>query len=74
MKSRAELVNVRLRAGLRLVVRHVRDGRCASGDKGFVDGHDLVDSQRPEPLAHVGRFKADATGTQDETPNSFSRI
>eukprot|EP00965_Chrysotila_dentata_P113205 3740561-Pleurochrysis_carterae.AAC.2 len=31
---------------------YVRDGRGASGDKGVVDGHDLVDSPRPEPLAH----------------------
>ena len=39
-----------------------------------MDGHDLVDSPRPEPLAHVGCCKANATGTQEETPDSFSRI
>eukprot|EP00965_Chrysotila_dentata_P111661 3692454-Pleurochrysis_carterae.AAC.1 len=51
--------------------RHVRDGRGASGVKGVVDGHDLIDSLRPEPLAHVGCCKVDAAA---ETPNSFSRI
>eukprot|EP00965_Chrysotila_dentata_P071234 2353632-Pleurochrysis_carterae.AAC.1 len=39
-----------------------------------MDGYDLVDSPRPKPLAHICRSKADAAGTQDETPKSFSRI
>eukprot|EP00965_Chrysotila_dentata_P241004 6204031-Pleurochrysis_carterae.AAC.1 len=65
---------MRLRAVLHLVGHHVRHGRGASGDKGYVDGHDLVDSPRPEPLAHIGCCKAGVTGTQHDTPNSFSRI
>eukprot|EP00965_Chrysotila_dentata_P081410 2687966-Pleurochrysis_carterae.AAC.1 len=74
-EERAELVNVRLRAGLlHLVGRLVRDSASASSDKRGVDGHDRVDSSRPEPLAHVGCCTPDATGTQDETLNSFSRI
>eukprot|EP00965_Chrysotila_dentata_P169503 5596483-Pleurochrysis_carterae.AAC.3 len=72
-EERAELVNVRLRAGFHLLKRHVHDGRGASGDRGVVDGYDLVDSQRPEPLAHAGCCKADAAGAQHQTPDSFSR-
>eukprot|EP00965_Chrysotila_dentata_P105229 3475447-Pleurochrysis_carterae.AAC.1 len=62
-----------MHAGLHLVGRLVRNSSSAPSDKAVVDGHDLVNSPRPEPLAHVGCCKADAAGTQDETP-TFSRI
>eukprot|EP00965_Chrysotila_dentata_P159033 5253899-Pleurochrysis_carterae.AAC.1 len=53
-EERAEFVNLNLLAGRHLVGRLGRDSGSASSDNGDVDGHDLVDSSRPKPLAYVG--------------------
>eukprot|EP00965_Chrysotila_dentata_P207543 6184185-Pleurochrysis_carterae.AAC.1 len=74
-EEHAELVNVRLRAGLHLVGRHVCDGTAFLVTRAlWIDTICLTGNPNLKPLAYVRFFKADATETQDKTPNSFSRI